>query len=40
MNQHWWKIVAIIAVIISKAPIIIWWPEAKWGTVANILITI
>lgn len=39
-NQQWWKSITIASVIISQVLILIWWPDAKWGTIANILIII
>lgn len=37
-NRTWWKGFAIAAAIVSQILVIIWWPDAKWGTVPNILI--
>lgn len=34
----WWKVVALIGIVISQALIVIWWPDAKAGTVANMLL--
>jgi len=31
---------AIAGAVVSQTLIIIWWPDAKWGTVANVLIII
>ena len=39
-NQHWWKSAVILAVIVSQILVIIWWPSAKVGTVANGLIVL
>ncbi|HEX3016027.1 MAG TPA: hypothetical protein VHQ46_06580 [Desulfobacteria bacterium] len=39
-NQTWWKAIAVGAVILSQVLIIIWWPAAKFGTVANVLVLI
>lgn len=38
INRSWWKTIAIGAVIVSQILIIIWWPDARFGTIANILI--
>jgi len=40
MRQAWWKSVAIAAVLVSQALIVLWWPDAKWGTVANLVVVI
>jgi len=37
-NRQWWRPVAIGAVILSQMLILIWWPDAKWGTIVNVLI--
>jgi hypothetical protein len=37
-DQDWWQILTIISIVISQILIIIWWPDAKFGTIANILI--
>lgn len=37
-NNSWWKSLAFVAVGLSQLLIVIWWPDAKWGTLANILI--
>ncbi|NJJ40653.1 hypothetical protein [Paenibacillus apii] len=34
----WWKILDVIAVAVSQTLIILWWPDAKAGTVPNLLI--
>ncbi len=39
-NQHWWKVVAYVAVVVSQFLITIWWPDAKWGTIANVFVLI
>ena len=31
----WWRPLAVAAVIVSQAVIVVWWPDARWGTVAN-----
>ena len=35
--QWWWK-PAIITIILSQVLIVLFWKEAKWGTIANVLI--
>lgn len=35
---HWWWMLAIVAVVISQVLVIWYWPDAKFGTVANIII--
>jgi hypothetical protein len=37
-KRSWWKKITVIAVIVSQVLIIIWWPDAKNGTIANALI--
>ncbi|MHA2090019.1 MAG: hypothetical protein ACW98K_04100 [Candidatus Kariarchaeaceae archaeon] len=37
-DQDWWRGLTIISIILSQIVIIIWWPDAKFGTVANMLI--
>ncbi|MHA2249650.1 MAG: hypothetical protein ACXAD7_04770 [Candidatus Kariarchaeaceae archaeon] len=39
-ENDWWQIIAIIAVAVSQILIIIWWTDAKFGTIANFLIII
>jgi hypothetical protein len=40
MNREWWRTIAIAAAIISQVLVIIWWPDAKWGTIPNAFIMI
>lgn len=40
IKQQWWKSIAIWAIMISQLLIVIWWPNAKWGTIPNILILV
>lgn len=40
IKQQWWKTIAICAIIVSQLLIVIWWPDAKWGTIPNILILV
>ncbi|KUO63831.1 MAG: hypothetical protein APF84_14510 [Gracilibacter sp. BRH_c7a] len=37
-NQQWWRSAVLIAVTVSQILVIIWWPDAKFGTIANGLI--
>ena len=37
-DRQWWRAVTIGAIILSQ--ILIWWPDAKWGTMVNVLIII
>lgn len=39
-SQPWWKTDAAAAVIISQILIILWWPDAKYGTLPNLTITL
>lgn len=34
----WWKSVAATALVLSQILLVLWWPDAKWGTVINLLI--
>lgn len=34
----WWKPLAIASIAISQLLIIMWWPDAKMGTVPNIVL--
>ena len=38
-KEGWWM-VGITAVVLSQTLIVRYWPEAKWGTVANVLILV
>ncbi|MEK6152281.1 DUF6544 family protein [Flavobacteriaceae bacterium 3-367] len=38
LKKEWWPTLAILAVAISQILIIIYWKDAKYGTVANLLI--
>lgn len=39
-DQPWWFEMALSGVIISQALIIIWWHDAKWGTLPNLLVAL
>jgi hypothetical protein len=38
IKQDYWKIAGVISVILSQIVIIISWKDAKYGTIANLLI--
>ena len=38
LKKEWWPILAIIAVVVSQVLFIIFWKDAKFGTIANIVI--
>lgn len=38
LNNEWWAIVAIAAIIFSQVLIVSVWSDAKFGTIANIII--
>lgn len=40
MKHDWWWITAAIAIVISQVLIVIFWQDAKFGTIANIIILI
>lgn len=37
-DLDWWRSLTIASIIISQILVIIWWPDAKFGTIANLLI--
>ena len=37
-DLDWWRSLTIASIIISQILVIIWWPDALFGTVANVLI--
>jgi len=39
-HHGWWRPLAVAAVVLSQILIVIWWPEARWGTVANALVVV
>lgn len=39
-DKAWWLITAVIAVILSEVLIILYWNEAKWGTLLNLIIVL
>ena len=38
LKKEWWFIIAIVAVIVSQTLIILFWKDAKFGTILNIII--
>jgi hypothetical protein len=38
IDNGWWLILAIIAMFLSQVLIIAYWRDARWGTIANIII--
>ncbi len=39
-DKNWWWIVAALGMVISQVLIVIYWQDAKFGTIANIIILI
>ncbi len=40
LKMEWWWMVALLAVVISQVLILMYWQDAKAGTIANLLILI
>ena len=40
MKKEWWWMIAIAAIILSQMLIVLYWQDAKYGTITNILILI
>lgn len=38
LGRDWWRPVALVAAVVSQALVVLWWPDARAGTLANILI--
>jgi hypothetical protein len=38
LGRDWWRQVAVFATALSQVLIVLWWPDARAGTLANILI--
>src|SRR5687768_16300477 len=38
VKKYWWWLAGAIAIIISQVLIIIFWPDAKFGTIINIIL--
>jgi hypothetical protein len=37
-RQSWWRLWAIVGVVVSQAVIVIWWADAATGTIPNLLV--
>ena len=37
-EQDWWRPVALLAAAVSQVLIVLWWGDARAGTVANVLV--
>jgi hypothetical protein len=40
LKKEWWWMIAIIAVILSQILIVLYWQDAKFGTITNLIILI
>jgi len=40
LRKEWWWMVAAVAIVVSQIMIIIYWKEARFGTIANFIILI
>jgi hypothetical protein len=40
MKKEWWWMIAIAAIILSQMLIVLYWQNAKFGTIANIIILV
>jgi len=40
LGKEWWWMVAVIVIVVSQILIIIYWKDAKFGTIANFIILI
>lgn len=38
LHKTWWWMPAFAAVLLSQALIVLYWKDAKWGTIANLLV--
>lgn len=38
INKPYWLLVAVVAIVISQVLIILIWKDARWGTIANVVI--
>jgi hypothetical protein len=38
LRKEWWWVPGVVALLFSQALIILYWPDAKFGTLANVLI--
>lgn len=37
-NTSWWKPLAFASILLSQVLIIMWWPDAKMGTIPNVIL--
>ncbi|HEY1115568.1 MAG TPA: DUF6544 family protein [Chitinophagaceae bacterium] len=40
LKKDWWWMIGTGAVVLSQVLIVLYWPEAKWGTLANVIIAL
>lgn len=40
LKKDWWWMIGAGAVVLSQVLIVLYWPEARWGTLANLLIAV
>ena len=40
LKKDWWWMAGAAAVVLSQVLIVLYWPEAKWGTLANVIIAV
>jgi hypothetical protein len=40
LHKEWWWVAAVAGILLSQALIIIYWQDAKWGSVVNIIVLI
>ena len=38
INKEWWWMPAVAAILLSQALVAAWWQDAKFGTVANVIV--
>lgn len=38
LKKEWWPVLAIFAIIVSQIVILISWKDAKFGTIANVIV--
>lgn len=39
-NDYWWWMIAVPAIVLSQLLIIMYWQDAKYGTIANVIILV
>jgi hypothetical protein len=39
-DTPWWIYITVLSAILSQILVILWWPDAKFGTIANILVIV